>query len=600
MNTLLYLNRETSSFDSLALQENWLCSTNSIEDVTMLENLAPIVKTLVNLDLIDEGHISSLPLSGKSSAESLETLFQESIITSDTYNKEMSSRFGIPLLDITAIDKNIIPTELIDSKIVARHSVLPVYKHGKNLFVATIDPTNKSALDEMKFYTGLQIIPVQTELAALTKVIQDLENQQDSSLEDFLGDGDLELDITEADDTENQNEDAFDPNEAPIVKYVNKILIDAINQGTSDIHIEPFEKELRIRFRIDGVLHTITTQPMSFAPRIVARIKILAKLDIAERRAPQDGRVRLKISKTKAFDFRVNTLPTVHGEKVVLRILDSSAAKLDLATLGFTEEQLSLYKLVVHRPYGMVLITGPTGSGKTVTLYSALNALNTPTKNISSVEDPVEIQLPGITQVNINEKAGLDFAGALRAFLRQDPDIIMLGEIRDLETGEIAIKAAQTGHMVLSTLHTNDAPSTLTRLLNMGIPAFNVASAVHLIVAQRLARKLCPNCKEVAELPDKVLLEAGFERGELGTFTVYQAHDKGCASCTNGYRGRSGIFQVMPISEDIKAMIMKGCTENDIEESAANDGVLDLRGSGLLKVKQGITSLEEIERVTNV
>jgi len=566
----------------------------------MLENISPIVKTLINLELIDEGHISSLPLSGKSSAESLATLFESSIISSDTYNLEMSSRFGIPLLDVSTLDKTIIPTELIDEKIVTRHSVLPIYKHGKNLFVATIDPTNKNALDEIKFYTGLQIIPVQTELSALNNLIQDIENQQEDTLEDFLGDGDLELDISEADETDNQNDDAFDPNEAPIVKYVNKILIDAINQGASDIHIEPFEKELRIRFRVDGVLHKITGQPISFAPRIVARIKILAKLDIAERRAPQDGRVRLKISKTKVFDFRVNTLPAVYGEKVVLRILDSSAAKLDLATLGFTEDQLALYKLVVHRPYGMVLITGPTGSGKTVTLYSALNMLNTPAKNISSVEDPVEIQLPGITQVNINEKAGMDFAGTLRAFLRQDPDIIMLGEIRDLETAEIAIKAAQTGHMVLSTLHTNDAPSTLTRLLNMGVPAFNVASAVHLIVAQRLARKLCMVCREPSELPDKVLLEAGFTPDEIGTFTPYRAHEKGCASCTNGYKGRSGIFQVMPISDKIKTMIMEGCTENDIEQSAIEDGIIDLRRSGLTKIKDGITSLEEIERVTNV
>ena len=566
----------------------------------MFENVSPIVKTLINLEMIDPGHISSLPLQGKSSSESLETLFEASIITSDIYSREMSSRFGIPLLDVSTLDKANIPTELIDSKIVARHSVLPIYKHGKNLFVATIDPTNKNALDEIKFYTGLQIIPIQTELSALTKLILDIENEQEDSLDDFLGEGDLELDISEAEETESQSDDGFDPNAAPIVKYVNKVLIDAINQGASDIHIEPFEKELRIRFRVDGVLHKITGQPISFAPRIVARVKILAKLDIAERRAPQDGRVRLKISKTKVFDFRVNTLPTVHGEKVVLRILDSSAAKLDLTTLGFTDDQLSLYKLVVHRPYGMVLITGPTGSGKTVTLYSALNTLNTPAKNVSTVEDPVEIQLPGITQVNINEKAGLDFAGALRAFLRQDPDIIMLGEIRDLETAEIAIKAAQTGHMVLSTLHTNDAPSTLTRLLNMGVPAFNVASAVHLIVAQRLARKLCMNCRVPAELPEKVLLEAGFFADEISTFTPYKAFDKGCASCTNGYKGRSGIFQVMPISDKIKAMIMEGCTENDIEKSATEDGIIDLRRSGLLKIKEGITSLEEIERVTNV
>jgi len=566
----------------------------------MLENISPIVKTLINLELIDEGHISSLPLSGKSSAESLATLFDSSIITSDKYNQEMSSRFGIPLFDVSTLDRASIPTELIDNKIVERHSVLPIYKHGKNLFVATIDPTNKNALDAIKFYTGLQVIPVQTELTALNALIQELENQQEDSLEDYLGDGDLDLDITEAEETDKPADNAFDPNEAPIVKYVNKILIDAINQGASDIHIEPFEKELRIRFRVDGVLHKVTGQPISFAPRIVARIKILARLDIAERRAPQDGRIRLKISKTKVFDFRVNTLPTVHGEKVVLRILDSSAAKLDLTTLGFTDEQLALYKLIVHRPYGMVLITGPTGSGKTVTLYSALNTLNTPAKNISSVEDPVEIQLPGITQVNINERAGMDFAGTLRAFLRQDPDIIMLGEIRDLETAEIAIKAAQTGHMVLSTLHTNDAPSTLSRLLNMGVPAFNVASAVHLIVAQRLARKLCVNCKIEQELPEKVMLEAGFRAEEIGSFTMYQSNEKGCPSCTNGYKGRAGIFQVMPISEAVKAMIMEGGTENDIERAAKKEGILDLRASGLLKIKEGITSLEEIERVTNV
>ncbi|MBL4673823.1 MAG: type IV-A pilus assembly ATPase PilB [Arenicella sp.] len=566
----------------------------------MLENISPIVKTLINLELIDEDHIGSLPLSGKSSAESLATLFQESIITSDKYNQEMSSRFGIPLFDVSTLDKATIPTELIDYKIVERHSVLPIYKHGKNLFVATIDPTNKNALDEIKFYTGLQVIPVQTELTTLTALIKELESKQEDSMEDFLGDGDLELDITEAEDTEKQNDNAFDPNEAPIVKYVNKILIDAINQGASDIHIEPFEKELRIRFRIDGVLYRITGQPISFAPRIVARIKILARLDIAERRVSQDGRVRLKISKTKVFDFRVNTLPTVHGEKVVLRILDSSAAKLDLTTLGFTEEQLALYKLIVHRHYGMVLITGPTGSGKTVTLYSALNTLNTPEKNISSVEDPVEIQLPGITQVNINERAGMNFAATLRAFLRQDPDIIMLGEIRDLETAEIAIKAAQTGHMVLSTLHTNDAPSTLTRLLNMGVPAFNVASAVHLIVAQRLARKLCANCKIEQELPEKVMREAGFKAEDIGSFTMYQPNEKGCPSCTKGYKGRAGIFQVMPISDAVKAMIMEGGTENDIEKAAKEEGILDLRASGLLKIKEGITSLEEIERVTNV
>ena len=481
-----------------------------------------------------------------------------------------------------------------------RHHVLPFYKRGKHLFVAVVDPTNKTALDEIKFYTGLQIVPIQVELSALDYLIEKLEQSDDQSLEDFLDGDDIDLDIEDQDGDSEKDSLDFDPNDAPIVKYVNKILIDAINRGVSDIHIEPFERELRIRFRIDGILHKITTQPISFAPRITARIKIISKLDIAERRVPQDGRVKLKLSKSKAFDFRVSTLPTVYGEKVVMRILDSSSANLDLTILGFTDEQLAVYKQVVHRPYGMVLITGPTGSGKTVTLYSALSMLNTPSKNISTVEDPVEIQLPGITQVNINEKANLSFAGALRAFLRQDPDIIMLGEIRDLETAEIAIKASQTGHMVLSTLHTNDAPSTLTRLLNMGVPAFNVASAVHLIVAQRLVRKLCQNCKLETSLPEKVLLEAGFVQAEISELSLFKANERGCANCTEGYKGRAGVFQVMAVTEKIKTIIMEGGTEQDIEQAASEEGTLDLRSSGLLKVKEGITSLEEIERVTNV
>jgi len=455
--------------------------------------LPSIAQTLINLDIVKEEELTTLAQNNSDTAEFMQAMFDRQIITSSTLSKELSNRFGTPLFDLASVDSKFIPRELIEMKIVEKHFVLPIYKHGKNLFVAMLDPTNKNALDEIKFYTGLQVQPIQVELSALLKLIDTLKEDDDGSLEEFLGDGDIELDVAD-DEEDNRSELDFDPNDAPIVKYVNKILVDAINRGASDIHIEPFERELRVRFRIDGILHKITTQPISFAPRITARIKIISKLDIAERRVPQDGRVKLKISKTKAYDFRVSTLPTVYGEKVVMRILDSSAANLDLTTLGFTEEQLAMYKQVVHRPYGMVLITGPTGSGKTVTLYSALNMLNTPAKNISTVEDPVEIQLPGITQVNINEKANLSFAGSLRAFLRQDPDIIMLGEIRDLETAEIAIKASQTGHMVLSTLHTNDAPSTLTRLLNMGVPAFNVASAVHLIVAQRLVRKLCQLC----------------------------------------------------------------------------------------------------------
>ena len=568
----------------------------------MLENISPIVQTLINLELINEADISSLPLSGKSSAESLSTLFESSVIASDTYIKEMSSRFGIPLVNLDSFDLTQIPADLIDFKLVERHLALPLYKRGKNLFVGVIDPTNKTALDEIKFYTGLQIVSVQVELSALQNTIVNLQKSDGGSLEDFIGDGDLDLDIAEDDDDLDKTDDTSgeEANEAPVVKYVNKLLVDAITQGASDIHIEPFEKELRIRFRVDGMLHQVSSQPSSIAPRVVARIKILARLDIAERRAPQDGRVKLKVSKTKAFDFRVNTLPTVYGEKVVMRLLDSSAANLDLNILGFTKEQLATYTNIVKRPYGMVLITGPTGSGKTVTLYSALNMLNDPSKNISTVEDPVEIQLVGITQVNINERANLGFAEALKAFLRQDPDILMLGEIRDLETAEIAIKSSQTGHMVLSTLHTNDAPATLTRLLNMGVPAFNVASAVQLIVAQRLARKLCNNCKVEANLPDKVLLEAGFKQEEIGQLKIFTGDPKGCSTCTQGYKGRAGIFQVMPISENIKTIIMEGGTEQDIEKAAAEEGILDLRASGLLKIKEGITSLEEIERVTNV
>jgi len=562
--------------------------------------LPPIAQTLSNLDIVERDRLIDITRDNKSSKNIVKAVLDKHLITSSKLSKEFSNSFGMPLFDIESFDIDSLPQDLIELKLVERHLVLPFYRHGKNLYVAIVDPTNKTALDEIKFYTGLQVTPIQVEVEALENVIERLLESQEGSLEDFLGDADVELDISDEDPDEEKNDLDFDPNEAPIVKYVNKILVDAINRGASDIHVEPFEKELRIRFRIDGILHNVTTQPISFAQRITARIKIVAKLDIAERRVPQDGRVRLKISKSKAYDFRVNTLPTIYGEKVVMRILDSSAANLDLTTLGFTEEQLAAYKLVVHRPYGMVLITGPTGSGKTVTLYSALNMLNNPAKNISTVEDPVEIQLPGITQVNINEKANLEFADALRAFLRQDPDIIMLGEIRDLETAEIAIKASQTGHMVLSTLHTNDAPSTLTRLLNMGVPAFNVASAVHLIVAQRLVRKLCVHCKKPVTLPKKILLESGFSKEKIGSLQLFQANEKGCANCTEGYRGRSGVFQVMPVSENIKTLIMQGCTEQDIEHSAAEEGILDLRSSGLLKVEQGITSLEEIERVTNV
>ena len=565
----------------------------------MNKALPRIAKTLINLDIVASEDVLPIANAIRETDEFLKEVFNKQLISSEQLSKEFSTRFGSPLFDLSAIDPDMVPKELIEQKIVERHMAVPIYKHGKTLFLAMLDPTNKSAIDEVKFFTGLQVIPIQAELHAIQNLLSELDTDDAGALEEFLGDTDIELEA--ADDEQDKGVESEDlANEAPIVKYVNKILVDAINRGASDIHIEPFEKELRIRYRVDGILHKIASQPITYASRIVARIKILAKLDIAERRAPQDGRVKLKVSKNKAYDFRVNTLPVVYGEKVVMRILDSSAANLDLQILGFTETQLAQYTEAAARPYGMILITGPTGSGKTVTLYSALNMLNTPTKNISTVEDPVEIQLPGISQVNINERANLTFAEALKAFLRQDPDIIMLGEIRDLETAEIAIKAAQTGHMVFSTLHTNSAPATLSRLLNMGVPAFNVASAVELIVAQRLVRRLCKACKEPVKLPEKVLLEAGFKPDELEELEIFQANEVGCPSCTNGYKGRSGVFQVMPLSEPMKNMIMEGCTEKDIERQANEEGILDLRNAGLVKVKEGATSLEEIERVTNV
>jgi len=471
--------------------------------------------------------------------------------------------------------------------------------HNKHLFVAILDPVNTTALKEIQFKTNLPVTPLQASPSDLARSISQAEAALEDNMLDALdADGDLDefgdLDVLD-DEADLADEDGID--EAPIVKYVNKLLLDAIRQEASDIHIEPFEKKLRVRFRTDGVLRTVAKQPIALANKIAARVKILSKMDIAERRVPQDGRMKIKISKSKAIDFRVNTLPTMYGEKIVIRVLAMGNEGLTLDMLGFTETQLKHYEEAVKQPYGMVLITGPTGSGKTVSLYTALGMLNNDDINISTAEDPVEINVEGINQVNIHDKAGLDFASALRAFLRQDPDIIMVGEIRDLETAEIAIKASQTGHLVLSTLHTNDAPATLTRLMNMGVPAFNIASAVTLIVAQRLGRRLCSNCKEPTEIPDQALIQLGVKKSELKDFKPYKA--VGCTRCVEGYKGRVGIFQVMQITEAIKELIMGGCTQLDIEKLAEKEGVLDLRQAGLLKVKEGVTTLEEVQRVTN-
>ncbi len=527
-------------------------------------------------------------------------LVESKKLSSAVIARAASEEFGIPLFEINALDLETAPVKLVDEKIIRRHRVLPIYKRGTKLFVAIADPTNLQALDEIKFHTGLGAEPVLVEETKLGVAIEKCLEAVDTTLMDLAGGDDLDgLEISSDDDTKAKGSagEENDVNDAPIVKFVNKVLMDAINHGASDIHIEPYEKSYRVRFRQDGMLHEVANPPLALAGRIAARIKILSRLDIAERRVPQDGRMKLRISKNRAIDFRVSTLPTLFGEKIVMRILDPASATLGVEKLGFDPEQRRLFLDAIERPYGMVLVTGPTGSGKTVSLYTAVNILNTPDRNISTAEDPVEINLPGINQVNVNEKAGLMFSTALRAFLRQDPDVILVGEIRDLETAEIAIKAAQTGHMVLSTLHTNDAPATLGRLVNMGVAPFNIASAVNLIVAQRLARRLCQACKKPQDIPKPALLKAGFKESEISDLKLYEP--VGCDQCTDGYKGRVGIYQVMPISEAIGAIIMRGGNALDIGIQAQQDGIPDLRMSALNKIRDGVTSLAEIERVTN-
>ena len=509
-----------------------------------------------------------------------------------------SQEFGLPLMEIEAFDLDLLPTDAIDSKIVERHNVLPLFKRGTRLFVAISDPTNMQALDEIKFNTGLGCEPILVEADKLGKIIEDALHASDSTLSDLTGEDGLEdLDFADEDEGKGGGMTEDDINDTPIVKFVNKVLMDGITRGASDIHIEPYEKAYRVRYRQDGILQEVATPPLALANRIAARVKILSRLDIAERRVPQDGRIKMRLSKNRAIDFRVSTLPTMYGEKIVLRILDPTSATLGVEKLGFEEIQKKLFLEAVKRPYGMVLVTGPTGSGKTVSLYTAVNILNTDDRNISTAEDPVEINMTGINQVQINERAGMNFSTALRAFLRQDPDVILVGEIRDLETAEIAIKAAQTGHMVLSTLHTNSAPATLTRLVNMGVPPFNIASAVNLIVAQRLARRLCNSCKQPLKLPKEALLKAGFRANEVDKLTIFSP--SGCSQCNDGYKGRVGIYEVMPVSEAIGEIIMRGGNELDVETQMKKEGVIDLRNAGLQKIRNGVTTLEEVERVTN-
>ncbi len=506
-----------------------------------------------------------------------------------------SEESGMPLMDLAAFDLTQRPLDLVDTRFLETHGVLPLFQRGSKVFLAVSDPADITGLDAFIFQTGFGVEAILVDVDLLNKVIHDIVSGISSELADLNQDNSLDS-ITEEDSKIPGAKDA--EVDTPVVRFVNKIFMDAIRQKASDIHIEPYEEKLRIRYRLDGVLHEIATPPLSLSARITARIKILSRLDIAERRMPQDGRMKLRLSKDHQIDFRVSTLPTQFGEKVVIRVLDSSGSDLGLEALGLEPEQFSLYEAAIRKPYGMILVTGPTGSGKTISLYSALSTLNSPVVNISSVEDPIEINLPGINQVNINERAGLTFATALRSFLRQDPDIIMVGEIRDLETADISVKASQTGHLVLSTLHTNDAPATVVRLLNMGVEPFNVASSVHLIMAQRLIRRLCKTCRKPAKYPEEVLLSAGFSpSGDHKKLELFGPN--GCDECTGGYKGRTGIFQVMPVSEAVTSLIIRNAGQDQIEQQAAAEGVMTLRQAGLVKVRSGITSLDEVLRVTS-
>jgi len=509
-----------------------------------------------------------------------------------------SHEYGVPLLDLDAIEIDLDCLKAVDQKLLNKHRVLPLMRRGQRLFLGISDPTNLQAIDDVKFQTSLRVDPVVVEQAKLEEKITKALEAIDTSMS-VLDDDDFDLenlDVTGGD--EDQDDDAADEvADAPVVRFVNKVLLDAIKRGASDIHFEPYEKVFRVRTRLDGILSEVASPPVALANKVCARLKVMSRMDIAERRVPQDGRIKMRLSKNRAIDFRVNTCPTLYGEKVVLRILDPASANIGIDALGYEEHQKNLYLKHLAKPYGMILVTGPTGSGKTVSLYTGLGILNTEYRNISTAEDPAEINMPGVNQVNVNPKVGLTFASALKAFLRQDPDVIMVGEIRDLETAEIAIKAAQTGHLVLSTLHTNDAPRTLSRLVDMGVKPYAIATSVSLIIAQRLARKLCDNCKEVRDVPREALEKEGFTAEDMDAgLTIFGP--VGCKSCNEGYKGRLGIFQVMEVSEIMGRIIMEGGNAIQIADQAIVEGVIDLRRAGLNKIMEGLTSLEEINRVT--
>jgi type IV pilus assembly protein PilB len=578
----------------------------------MADNVAPALSNqrlvmqglpqrLIQDGLVDEQTMTQALIASKEADSNLVShLVAKGIADAKEIAIAAAQEFGVPLLDLDSVQLDLDVVKLVSDKLLSKHRVLPLLKRGKRLFVAVSDPTNLHALDEIKFQTGLSIEAVVVEEDKLQKIASKTMEQVDTQMP-AMSDEDLDLENLEV--TGGDEDDAAaaasreDVEDAPIVRFVNKVLLDAIKRGASDIHFEPYEKTYRIRLRLDGFLKEIASPPVQLAVKLAARIKVMSRLDIAERRVPQDGRIKMRISKNRAIDFRVSTCPTLFGEKIVARILDPSSAMLGIDALGYEPEQRELYLKTLAQPHGMILVTGPTGSGKTVSLYTGLNILNKEDTNISTAEDPAEINLPGVNQVNVNPKVGLTFASALRAFLRQDPDVIMVGEIRDLETAEIAIKAAQTGHLVLSTLHTNDAPKTLTRLIDMGVKPYAIATSVSLIIAQRLTRRLCNNCKVPMEIAPEALLKEGFTQEEIDAgIKLYKP--VGCGSCTDGYKGRTGLYQVMPVSEEIQRIILQDGNAVDIAKQSAKEGIWDLRKSGLSKVKAGVTSLEEVNQCT--
>ncbi|WAU73260.1 MULTISPECIES: type IV-A pilus assembly ATPase PilB [unclassified Acinetobacter] len=554
--------------------------------------------------LVEDGHMTAANMQNaidaakKAKQDIVAHLIEQHRLSPLTIAESISVEFGEPLFDLAVYDVGLLPRELTDNKLIQKHRVVPLIQRGQILYVATSNPTNIDALDAIRFNTKLNIEPIIVEHTKLEKLIE--QHFGDSGSFDFGDSEDFDLDIDVNQDSPQENDDnSSQGDESPIVKYINKLLIDAIRMGASDLHFEPYEKTYRVRYRVDGVLRQIATPPLQMANRLASRLKVMSQMDISEKRMPQDGRIKLKLSKTKAIDFRVNSLPTLFGEKLVLRILDPSSAMLGIEALGYEDDQKALFIEALEKPQGMLLITGPTGSGKTVSLYTGLNILNTEDTNISTAEDPVEINLEGINQVNVNPKTGLTFSAALKAFLRQDPDVIMVGEIRDLETAEIAIKAAQTGHMVMSTLHTNSAPETLTRLRNMGVPSFNIATSVNLVIAQRLARRLCSQCKIPLNVPKQSLIELGFTEQDLANPDLQIFQPIGCPECREGYKGRVGIYEVMKVTPAISKIIMEDGNALQIAAASEQAGFNNLRRSGLKKVMQGITSLQEINRVTS-